>query len=192
MNLEDLQFCAGHELPATTVIFRTQRTRARPGTLNFGGIKLPPAGLLLNRFDLPDSAVGYFAETQETCVYESLARRESNALALSKVATMQILSVQLTESLVLADLRPHAPSWPVLQSLRIAHTQQLAASVRDAGFDGVIYRSAQQFGHDCMAVFGGSLSALKVTRRANLVSKDGRLHRAMATAIRGSQIPLHA
>ena len=37
-----------------------------------------------------------------------------------------------------------------------------------AGFEGIVYRSAQHYGQDCFALFGPSLEALALVRRERL------------------------
>lgn len=50
-----------------------------------------------------------------------------------------LLTVTLrVEGLRIADLRPHATDWPVMQLLRYASTQALAADLLGHGFDGAI------------------------------------------------------
>lgn len=190
MKLQDLQYVLEHHVAAGASVYRVQRSVARPGSVVVGALKLAPPGLLISRFDLVAHAVAYFADTPETAIYESLARREAMSLSLNVVGARQLLTLQATRSLRLADLRPHASTWPVLQSLRYALTQQIAADANGLGYEGVVYRSAQQYGQDCLALFGPSLSALKLVRRIPLVDPSGGLHRAVANALRGSQVPL--
>ena len=58
-----------------------------------------------------------------------------------------------------------------------------------AGFEGIAYRSAQHYGQDCFVVFGASLKAKLVWRKA-LLLPNGSMHQALAAAIRGGQILL--
>ncbi|GAP37661.1 hypothetical protein ISF6_3606 [Piscinibacter sakaiensis] len=90
----------------------------------------------------------------------------------------------------LLDLRQHASSWPVLQSLRFPVTQEIAAGALAEGFEGVAYRSAQHYGQDCFVVFGPGLKTFKLVWRKALVLADGSMHQALVTAIRGGQIML--
>lgn len=192
MKLQELELATDFHLPAPAVLHRVQRLRSLAGSVTIGALRLAPRGRYLNRFDLAMQEVGYFAESPETAVYETLARREATLLSTSgSVALRQLLTLQTTQPLAMLDLRPHANQWPVLQSLRYASTQALAASAQSAGYQGVVYRSAQQHGADCYAVFGPALQALRVVRRARLVHQvTGALHRAVADAVRGSQVPL--
>lgn len=77
---------------------------------------------------------------------ESLVRREAVSLSLSNAASRQLLCLRATHPVKLLDLRQHAASWPVLQSLRFAVTQQIAAGAESEGFEGIAYRAAQHHG----------------------------------------------
>ena len=93
--------------------------------------------------------------------------------------------------LLLLDLRFHAGAWSVLQSLRYDSTQGLAKDARDLGYQGIVYRSAQQYGSDCYALFGRAMALLRLESKSPLIHPTtGALHRAAANAVRGSQISL--
>ena len=141
-----------------------------------------------SRFALGTACVAYFAESPETAIYESLVRREAVSLSMRMVSTRALLCLRTTRSLRLLDLRPHTPSWPVLQSLRFEATQGIAKDALEADFDGIVYRSAQQYGQDCLVVFGSGADAFKLAWRKPLVRADGALHQALAAAIHGGQI----
>jgi hypothetical protein len=190
MELHDLQYLPALPWPAARTVYRIQRIRNRPGTLTVGALKLAPLGDQSGRFALPDQATGYFAESPETAAYESLVRREAVSLSLTQARQRQLLCLQTTAPLHLLDLRQHASTWPVLQSLRFSVTRQLAAGARTAGFDGIAYRSAQHHGQDCFVVFGPGLQYFKPVWRRPLIRPDGAMHQALAAAIRGGQIPL--
>lgn len=191
MRLTELQYAPDCQLAAHSVLHRIQRIRSRPGTVSVGALRMPPAGSMVGRFDLSAMVVGYFAESAEAAIYETLARREATLLSLADVGRRVLLSMRTSATLNLLDLRPHAATWPVLQSLRYASTQMLAHDAHEHGFDGVVYRSAQQYGRDCFALFGEATSALRAISKTPLLElRTGALHRAVATAIRGSQIPL--
>lgn len=145
-----------------------------------------------SRFAVRSMAAGYFAEGPDTAVHESLARREtlSLSLSLSIAGRRQLLCLQTTRALQLLDLRPHASTWPVLQSLRFSATQQLAAEAVAAGFEGIAYRSAQQYSQDCFVVFGAALAAMKLVWRKPLLLSDGSMHHALISALRGAQMPV--
>lgn len=190
MKLHDLQYLPPVTLPASQTVYRIQRSRARPGGVTIGPLKLAPIGDLSGRFALPMAETGYFAESPETAVYESLVRREAVALSLSHAAQRQLLCLQVTRTVQLLDLRQHASTWPVLQSLRFAVTQALAAAASTEGFEGIAYRSAQHYGQDCFVVFGAALKDFKLVWRKPLLLADGAMHPSLATAIRGGQIML--
>lgn len=143
-----------------------------------------------SRFAVRSMAAGYFAEGPDTAVHESLARRETLSLSLSIAGRRQLLCLQTTRALQLLDLRPHASTWPVLQSPRFSATQQLAAEAVAAGFEGIAYRSAQQYGQDCFVVFGAALAAMKLVWRKPLLLSDGSMHHALISALRGAQMPV--
>lgn len=157
MKLHDLQYLPPVTLPASQTVYRVQRIKARPGAVAIGPLKIAPIGDMSGRFALASTATAYFAESPETALYESLVRREAMALSISNAATRQLLCLR-TRPLRLLDLRPHAASWPVLQSLRFPATQDIAAGALADGFEGIAYRSAQQYGQDCFVVFGAGLT----------------------------------
>jgi hypothetical protein len=191
MKLADLEFAPSFDLPAPAVLYRVQRLRARRGSQRVGRVLLPPSDLLNGRFDVAGTAVGYFAEAPETAVYESLCRREAAFLSVQAAATRALLCVQSSRTLTLLDLRPHASSWPVLQSLRLAHTQEVAAEAKAQGFAGIVYCSAQQQNMHCFALFGQSLNGLRAVWSEQLIeSGTGNVHAVLASGIRGSQVPL--
>lgn len=190
MKLHDLQYLPPVTLAAAQTVYRVQRTRARPGAVSIGALKLAPAGDLSGRFALATSASGYFAESPETAVYESLVRREAVSLSIGNAARRQLLCLRTARPMLLLDLRQHASSWPVLQPLRFSATQEVAAEAAAAGFEGIAYRSAQHYGQDCFVVFGSGLEAFRPAWRKALLLPDGSMHQALATAIRGGQIML--
>lgn len=193
MKLADLQYAFHFDLLAPQLLFRVQYARANARTVKIGTrlLLLPPSNLLSGRFDIAGQPVAYFAERPEAAIYEAICRREATGVSYALMAKRSLLSVQTTAKLTLLDLRPHTPSWPVLQSLRFDHTQALAADAHAAGFSGIVYRSAQQYGTDCFALWG---QALTVLRRMSLESllepQTGQLHGALAMALNGSQLPL--
>jgi len=145
----------------------------------------------MGRFDTPADDVGYFAEAPETAVYEALARREKTSLSMDELQKRLLIVLRTVRPIRLLDLRPHANAFPVLQSFRFDVTQSISTQVHAAGYDGIAYRSAQQFGADCYALYGDAMRALRAASRAPLLQPGtNALHRAVAAALRGSQIPL--
>jgi len=143
------------------------------------------------RFDLNGVPVGYFGEAPETAAYESLCRREVRSISLEMLKKRSLICVQAQEKLRLVDLRPHARAWPVLQSLRIGHTQELAWEALMQGFAGVVYRSAQQLGMDCFAIFGDALRSLKFVWSERLVERSTEcLHVTLAETVCRSRLVL--
>ena len=193
MNLADLRYSPRFDLLPPQLLFRVQHSSARAGTVKIGTrlLMLPPSNLLSGRFDIAGQPVAYFAERPETAVYEAICRREATGVSFALMAKRSLLSVQTTAKITVLDLRPHALSWPVLQSLRFDQTQALAAEALAAGLSGIVYRSAQQYGMDCFALWGQALRALDRMSLESLVeSRSGNLHAAVATALNGSQLPL--
>lgn len=191
MKLADLEFAPSFDLPAPSVLFRIQRARARRGSFRVGPILLPPTHLLSGRFDVAGVAVGYFSAAPDTAVYESLCRREATGVSMKSAELRTLLCVQTGQPMTLLDLRMHASSWPVLQSLRLTHTQELAAEMHAQGLHGIVYCSAQQPNMDCYAIFGDALTGLRAVWSERLVEPGtGNLHAVLAGAIKGSQVPL--
>lgn len=188
MQLQDLQYAPTHTLAASQTVYRVQRRRSRVGTVVVGALRLPPASAANARFSLAAELSGYFAESPLTACYESLVRREATALSLADAAQRQLLCLRCMQPLQLLDLRPHAGTWPVLQSLRFGATQALAAGAHAAGYDGIAYRSAQQYGQDCFVVFGAGLAGFRLVWRKPLLHASGGIHQALAAAARGGQI----
>lgn len=191
MHLSHLHFAPTNVLAASQALYRIQRNRAHRGTVRIGPLRLPPADLLSGRFDLAGTSVGYFAEAPETAVYEALARREAQNLSMAALRQRTLLCVQTKAPLQLLDLRPHASTFPVLQSMRFAQTQELAAEIAAIGHDGIVYRSAQQFGMDCYAIFGHALRELAASWSEALVEPaTGNLHNVVVTCLLGSGLSL--
>ncbi len=126
MKLAELEHAVDFSLPSPSILYRVQRLRSRRGAVAIGPLRIPPRGLLLNRFDLVDEEVAYFAESSATAIYETLSRREASSLSMSTVAKRALLTLRTTAPLRLLDLRFHVGAWPVPQSLRYAETQELA------------------------------------------------------------------
>jgi hypothetical protein len=188
MKLQDLQYAPLALLPIEQTIYRIQSRQSRRGSVKVGPLKLAPAADMTGRFALASHPTGYFAESPETAIYESLVRREAVSLSLSIAQARSLLCLRTTSPIQLLDLRPHTPSWPVLQSLRFTSTQAIAADALAAGFAGIVYRSAQQYGQDCYVVFGDSLKLFKLVWQKPLVKADGSAHQALFACLRGGQI----
>ena len=131
----------------------------------------------------------YFALAPETALYEAVFRREAASVSISLLAQRELLAIQLIADVQLLDLRGHA-SVPVLQSLRFAETHELALQAWRSGVDGMIYKSAQQFGQDCVVLFDPPASATKSLWKTRLVNEYGAVSRWVAFAARASGMPL--
>ena len=190
MRLKDLTHLSSHTIAAGQSFYRVQRARATRATVKLGPLKLPPAGVMSGRFDLAAHATAYLGESPETALYEAVFRREATMVSLAMLAQRELLAVQLVHEIQLGDLRPHALTSPVLQSLRHSETQQLALEAHAAGFVGLIYRSAQQFGQDCIVLFDPHAATAKLLWRAPLINSACAVNRWVAVVARGSRIPL--
>lgn len=138
------------------------------------GLSMPPVGLMQGRFCLSNEPVAYLADSPETALYESLLRRETASRTLSELRRRCMVEFVTTGSLRLADLRGLAEPYPVLQSLRIAQTQELAVDCRAMALDGVVYASAQHPQHFCVALFHSGIGQLSKRSSQRLV-KTGTL-----------------
>lgn len=188
MKFLDLEVVTTYALAAGQSLFRVQRIRA--AAVRRGPLKLAPPGLMSGRFDLADVPCAYFAEAPDTALYEALFRREAPLLSLHELRTRELLAVQTRRVLQLGDLRPHTPNWPVLQSLRFSETQELALDAYAAGLDGLIYKSAQQHGQDCVVLFNPGAELIGLQNRTPLVGQANALNRWVALAARRSKVPL--
>lgn len=188
MKLSDLEVITTFTLASGQSLFRVQR--ARRAAVRRGPLKLAPAGLLSGRFDLPDVPCAYFGEAPDTALYEALFRREAPLLALHEFRLRELLAVQVRRNLQLGDLRPHAPNWPVLQSLRFSETQELATDAYAAGLEGLIYRSVQQHGQDCVVLFDPDANVVAATTKTSLLGPGDSLNRWVVLAAERSRVPL--
>lgn len=190
MHLKDLEYLNTYTVAKGHSFYRLQCLRSTATTVKRGPLKLAPAGLLGGRFDLTAKPTAYFAESPHTALYEAIFRREATFVSLALLGQRELIATQLTKEVELGDLRPHSSAWPVLQSLRHSQTQELAASAHAAGLAGFLYRSAQQFGEDCIVLFDPAADATKLLWRSLLVNADGALNRWAVEALDGSRVPL--
>ncbi len=191
MKLTQLPFVSTHTLPSPTTLYRVQLTRTRPGSVAVGRhLHVPPAGTMAGRFDLKLIIVGYFSAKPETAVYETMIRRSAAIVSLSELAKRSVSTIQSARPLNLLDLRPHAHDLPALQSPRYAPTWELAEDAYNAGYEGVVYYSAQQHGAECYAIFGPAMAHLTRSAKVPLVHASGALHTIAAKSIIGAQVLL--
>jgi hypothetical protein len=179
------------ELAAPSVFYRVQLIRSRSKSVQINGLTMPPVGLMYGRFCLPDEPVAYLADSQETSLYESLLRRETTSRSLTELRRRCLVEFATTGALRLADLRSLAEPYPVLQSLRVTQTQELAADCRAKALNGVAYASAQHPNHTCIALFQSGIAKL-VKRNSHRLIKVGtnRLLQVLQVALWCSQVPL--
>lgn len=94
-------------------------------------------------------------------------------------------------TLRLADLRELVEPYPVLQSLRVTHTQAFASDCRAHPLDGIWYASAQHPNHTCTALFGSGIAALLKGESRHLVKPgSARLLVELEAALWRSGVPL--
>jgi hypothetical protein len=179
------------ELAAGQVFHRVQLIRPRSNSVLLNGLSLPPVGLRHGRFCLADGPVAYLADSAETALYESLLRRETVSRSLADFTPRCLVEFASRVTLRLADLRELAEPYPVLQSMRVAHTQAFAADCHSRGLDGVLYASAQHPHHACTALFSTGIHTL-VKRNARRLVKQGssRLLMEAHAALWRSGVPL--
>lgn len=179
------------ELAAPYVFYRVQLIRSRATSLKMNGLSMPPMGLMHGRFCLPHEPVAYLADGPETALYESLFRRETVSRTISELRRKCLVEFATTGTLRLADLRGLAEPYPVLQSLRVAQTQELAVDCRAMELDGVVYASAQHPHHTCIALFQSGISQLSKRDSQRLVKMGtNRLLQVVQTALWRSGVPL--
>jgi hypothetical protein len=179
------------ELAPPHVFFRTQLIRSRADSLQMNGVSMPPVGLMHGRYCLPDEPVAYLADSPETALYESLLRRETVSRSLSELRSRCLVEFKTTSTLRLADVRGLAEPYPVLQSLRVPQTQELAADCISMGLDGLAYASAQHPQHTCIALFQTGIKQLSKCAMQRLVKPGtNRLLQVLQTALWRSGVPL--
>ena len=178
-------------LAAGTPLYRVQSSVPRPTSVIIGPVLLPPTGGLAGRVELPAHPVAAFALDADTAVYETVARAMARVVSLSMLAGRDLLSAKTATPLTLLDARPHANPWPFLTAARYVTTQAEADhAFGTSRLDGIVYWSAQQHGGECVALFDSAIAKLAPTATAALVSPSGGLHRLVAAALTGSQLPL--
>jgi hypothetical protein len=192
MKFHDLPYLPSVAVAASQTVCRVQRIKARPGAVTVGSLRMAPIGDMSGPFALAGTETTYSAHSPGMALYESLVRREAVLLSISNAASRQLLCLRATRPLKLFDLRQHAATWPVLQSLRLTVTQKIASGAEAEGLEGIAYRSAQHDGQDSFVVFGAGLASFWLVWRNALVLSDGSMHRALAAAIPGGQIMLAA
>lgn len=87
----------------------------------------------MGRFDVTTCAVGYFADSPLTTLYETLCRRETAHRTLADVGERHVLRDTLRAPLRLLDLCGAEEASPVLVSTRYAETQALAFTAHVKG-----------------------------------------------------------
>jgi hypothetical protein len=190
MKLSTLEHLSPYRLAQGQSLFRIQRTALMGAAIGRGPLHLAPVGSLSGRFDLASVPCAYLAEAPDTALFEAVFRREGTSVSVAALQQRELLAVQTHAELVLGDLRPHATAWPVLQSLRFSETQALAADVHQAGYRGLIYRSAQHYAQDCVVLFDPDGAATTQIWRVALANRHGAVNKWVADAVKRSLVPL--
>jgi len=179
------------ELAPQHVFYRVQLIRSRSTSVVLNGLSMPPIGLMHGRFCLPSTSVAYLADSPETALYESLLRRETVSRSLSELRRKCLVEFVTKSTLRLADLRDRAEPYPVLQSMRVAQTQEFAMDCKVMGLDGILYASAQHPQHSCIALFESGIATLRKRSSQRLVKLGtNRLLSVAQTALWRSGVPL--
>ena len=179
------------ELAAPYVFFRTQLIRPRTSSVQMNGVTMAPVGLMQGRYCLPNEPVAYLADSPETALYESLLRRETVSRTLSELRRKCLAEFVTTGTLRLADLRSLAEPYPMLQSLRVVQTQELAADCRAMNLDGMFYASTQHPHHTCVALFQSGIKQLSKRNTQRLIKPGTNLLlKVLQTALWRSGVPL--
>ncbi|MGK6309790.1 RES family NAD+ phosphorylase [Variovorax sp. DT-64] len=179
------------ELPETQTWHRVQRTKPISRSVRLNGHMLPPTGLLTGRFDLPDEATSYLADSEETALYEAIFRREVHSYPLQRLKERSLATFETTARLRVAGIRGLEEQHPVLQSARYVITREFALDCRNRGLDGILYASAQHANHGCVCLFESGIRKLKRTAATPLVKPNTQqLHRAVVRAAQGSRVPI--
>ncbi len=179
------------EIPAHQTWHRIQRTSARQGSVRFKGFVFAPAGGLAGRFDLADEPTAYMADSAETALYESVFRREVRSCQWERLEQRSLVSFEGRTSLRLADLRGLEERFPVLQSMRYETSQKFALDCRQQELHGILYASAQHPNHTCICLFKTGIERCRKLKTIAPVERGtGNLLVAVATAARGSQVPI--
>jgi len=179
------------ELAAPYIFHRIQLIRSRTTSVQMNGVAMPPVGLMYGRYCLPDEPVAYLADSPETALYETLLRRETVSRSLSELRRRCLVEFVTTGPLRLADLRGLAEPYPVLQSLRVAQTQELATDCRAMNLNGMVYASAQHPHHTCIALFQSGINQLSKRNSQRLIQPGtNRMLHVLHTALWRSGVPL--
>lgn len=179
------------ELAPGQTFHRVQLTRARKTSVRINGLLLAPTGLQTGRFCLPYEVTAYLADSEHTALYESIFRRDVHSRSLEELTRRSLVQFVTKGRLRLADVRPLAEPYPVLQTQRIAITQAFAQECRGQQLDGIVYASAQHPQHACIALFASGMAQLKKVASLPLVKPGTRqLLTCVTDAARRSGVPL--
>lgn len=191
MKKTDLLSFPKYIIPENTLISRIQKKADNAS--RFGFISVPNPGSLSGRFDLISTATAYFTYEPITAVYEAICRRDAPRVSLAALQKKEIISVATTCPMNLLDTRDFTSDFPVLQSLNFGKTQEVAKFAHGEKLMGIIYRSAQQYGCDCIVLFENAIPNLKLISSdliVNIINGDKVLHETIHAALKGSCLNL--
>jgi hypothetical protein len=190
MTFDDFPTLPIHAMGASQVLFRVQTTSPQSAMTRSGAIRAYAGVERLGRFDLAAGLTVYFATSPQTALHEAVYRKNLREMSVRGVHAKELIAVATTAPVRLVDLRPYVAHFPVLQSARVEETQELADDLQGRGFDGLICRSAQQEGHDCVILFNPHPSLFRLLWRSPLSGIAGSGGAWSAVASQGARIPL--
>ena len=130
-----------------------------------------------SRFTRGDYGVLYVAERFETALLETMHHHARFMKRTAEPAgwTSQFRELVLDVSAALHDLRGEDPAWaPALDHDRYAVAQALAAALRAAASEGLVYPSRRDPGHDCAGLFFPDIARHVIQGRHLDYHWDGR------------------
>jgi len=150
--------------------YRVQLTKPIKNTLRIGDVLMPPANVMNGRYSCEFQPTAYFADSGITALYEALFRRErSDGVPLEDLRRRSLIAFLNQSILRLVDIRGVEEEYPLLQSQRLNETRRISSEVHRAGFDGIIYSSAQHPRHDCVCLYSPGIEKMKLRHALSLV-----------------------
>jgi hypothetical protein len=160
------------ELPSGIELFRIQYKSANKNSKRINRHILPSPEIIPDntRFGLDGQNVAYYGGSELTALYETYFRREQNKSISKDILKKRNLIVFKSKSnLRLLDLRGMAADYPFLYSMRYEKTKEISQKCFDAGYDGIIYMSAQHVNHDCYCLYERGMRKLKAIEELPLI-----------------------
>ncbi|WP_431045713.1 RES family NAD+ phosphorylase [Roseateles sp. L2-2] len=189
MKMSDFPSMGTFLLPSGQVLYRVQSPSMDVSKVARGPVVLHAGPEKFGRFDLSDRPTAYFATRPQTALHEAVYRKNTHELKNTALEGRELIAVATAAPQSLADLRPYSAHFPVLQSVRLKETQELTNELCQERFDGLISRSAQQDGHDCVILFDPPADLFRLLWRSPLSHAGGQGHQWVQVADRGARIP---